>query len=119
MKQFNNLAITATLSAALLFGSSLALAGMHGDGHQRGEHRGNMAQACEQFRDGKMSERHQQRLKQMEERHEAMAERLKLNDQQREIWNEIHQERKEKFGKKAGEWQEKMQKRCEKAQKEQ
>jgi hypothetical protein len=116
MKQSHNLALIATLSAAMLFGSSLAMAGMHGDRDHRGEHhRGNMAEACEQFRDSKMPERHQQRLEQMEERHGAMADRLKLNDQQREIWNQIHQERKEKFGKNAGKWQEKMQKRCQKA----
>lgn len=82
MKQSHNLFLTTTLSAVLLFGSSLALAGMHGE-----RHRGDM----------------------------DMADRLKLNDKQREIWNQMRQEQKEKFRQNSGKWQEKMQKRCQKA----
>jgi hypothetical protein len=41
-----------------------------------------------------------------------MADRLKLNEEQRQIWAEIHQERQIKQEKRMNQWQEKMQQRC-------
>lgn len=115
MKNSRTRILTATFSAALLMSSSLAMAGKHGNDQQHGEHkRANMAKACEQLRAGNMPSRHQQHMAKMEEHHQAMAERLKLNDEQRQIWNEIQQERKNKISEKSEKWQEKMEKRCEK-----
>ena len=107
MKHTSSGRIASTFLAAALLASPLAMAseygGQQGD-HHRGKH--NKAEMCEKMRDGKGRFNHEKRQEKWEEHRAEMADRLQLTDEQREIWNEIHKERMEK-------WQEKMEKRCE------
>ncbi|MDN6319399.1 MAG: hypothetical protein L0J77_06510 [Marinobacter sp.] len=107
--------ITASLLATALFAASPALmAGQHSKHHgenYRGNHH-NMTEMCDNMRGGKGRFNMEERQAKMAEHREAMAERLKLNDEQRGIWNEIHQERRQHHEKRMGNWQKKMEKRC-------
>lgn len=87
---------SALISAALLT-SPLALADHHGGKGHHGDRDGkrDYSAMCDQLEDGKgryNSERHQQRR---EQRYEEMAERLQLTEEQRTIWQEIHNERQQ------------------------
>lgn len=117
-RQTSRFLASAALSAALL-ASPLAVAGNHGDkqGGHHGKH--NLAEMCEQMREGsgKFSPENREAWKQkyqarMEKRHAEIADRLKLTDEQREIWDEIQQERNDKRAAKMERWQQKMQERC-------
>ena len=114
MKHITSGRIASALIAATLLTSPMAMASDHGE-HHRGKH--DKAEMCENMREGKGWFNDEKRQAKWAEHRNDMADRLKLTDEQREIWDEIHQEQKEKFGQKAGKWQEKMQKRCEKARK--
>jgi len=57
-----------------------------------------------------MQARHAQHQQKMMERRNEMADRLKLTDEQRGIWNDIQEERQQHMQKKM----EKQQKRCDK-----
>ncbi|WP_417543862.1 hypothetical protein [Marinobacter sp.] len=101
-----------TASPALMAGNS---SGNHGDG-QRGNQR-DMAEMCDNMREGKGPFNKAERQEEMAERREAMAERLKLNDEQRGIWNEMHEEKREQHDKRMENMQEKMKKRCDQLKK--
>jgi len=112
--------IAAGLLASTLFVvSPVLMAGNqsshHGDG-QYGDQR-NITELCENLREGKGHFNKTERQAEMIKRREAMAERLKLTEEQRGIWNEIHGERRQKHEKRMGKWQDKMKKRCAESQK--
>ena len=94
--------IATGLLAAALLASPLAFASDHGK-HHGGKH--DKAEMCEQMREGKGWSNDEKRREKWEEHRAEMADRLKLTDEQREIWDEIHEEKMEK-------WQQKMQKHC-------
>ena len=106
--------ITASLLAATLFAAGPVMAGDH-SGKRGGHH--NISKMCEQMEEGKSRFNSDKRQEKMAEHHEAMAERLQLNDEQREIWNDIRDEKREKHQKRMEKWQEKMKKRCAQTQK--
>ncbi|PCM45076.1 hypothetical protein [Marinobacter sp. ANT_B65] len=113
--------IAAGLLASTLFAASPAVfAGNHSD--HRGDGPRDKTEMCENMREGKgpfdKAEREKkmaEREKKMAEREEAMAKRLELNDDQRKIWNEIHEERHQKHEKRMKKMMEKMEKRCDMA----
>lgn len=112
--------IMAGLLASTLFAASPALMAsdhsrQHGEHHRGKQH--DMTQMCENMRNGKEKFDHSERQEKMAKHREAMAERLQLNDQQREIWNDIHEERREQHQKRMEKWQKKMKKRCAQSQK--
>ena len=101
--------ITRAFLAAALLASPLAFASDHGK-HHGGKY--DKAEMCEQMREGKGWFNDEKRQEKWEEHRAEMADRLKQSDEQREIWDEIHQEKMEKRSAKMEKWQEKMQKRC-------
>ena len=104
--------ITAGLLAATLFATSPAvLADNHGKHQDRGG-KWDKKELCKNFREGKDTFNREERLEAMTERRAEMADRLKLTDEQREIWAEMHAERQEKYQERMQQWQEKMEKRC-------
>lgn len=102
------------LASALLMSSPALMADDHGYKHRGDRH--DMAEMCENLKDGKGKFNREERQQEMAERREAMAERLKLNDEQREIWNQMHEERREKHEKRMKNWQEELKKRCAKSE---
>lgn len=98
------------LGSALLAASPFALA----DHHKGDKHHGkpSMEEMCEHFRAGTGPFDREERQQKRAEHRADMAERLKLNDEQREIWAEIHEERQEKHEKSHARMQAKMEKRC-------
>jgi hypothetical protein len=112
-----SLIAASALASALLIGSPLALADHHGK-PPFGE-RPDMDKMCEQFREGTgpfdpdaREKRMAEHRAEAEKYQEEMAKRLKLTEEQRKIWDEIHQERREKFKERAEHWKEKLEKRC-------
>ncbi len=100
--------ITAGLLASVLLSASpFALAEHHGD-----RDKPDMEKMCEQYKEGKGPFDREERQEKMEKRQNDMADRLKLDKEQRKIWNEIHQEQREKHEKRMKKWKEKMEKRC-------
>lgn len=110
MKHITSGRIASAMLAAALFASPIAMASDHGD-HHRGKH--DKAEMCENLREGKGWFNDEERQAKWEEHRNAMADRLKLTDEQREIWDEIHEEKQAKRSAKMEKWQEKMEKRCE------
>jgi Spy/CpxP family protein refolding chaperone len=94
---------TGVLMATLIAASPAAMADNHGKHKQGGKW--DKQEMCENFREGKGPFNR-------EERRAEMADRLKLTDEQREIWQEIHQERQQKHQQRMEQWQEKMEQRC-------
>ena len=113
-KRKNSIIAASILVAALVTATPFALANHHGEEYRGNHHdRHDMEQMCEDFREGKGRFDQEERRAKMEARRTEMAERLKLNDEQREIWNQIHEERREKYQNRMDEWKEKLEKRCE------
>ena len=81
--------ITSTLLSAVLLASPLAMAGQHGD---RQGHHGNI---CEKMDSEDWQQKREQMREKYSERHETMAERLQLTEEQRKIWDEIRDERRQ------------------------
>ncbi|SFM93287.1 hypothetical protein [Marinobacter pelagius] len=111
-----SLIAASALATALLASSPQAFAGNHGKDYNG---KGDMTELCEQFREGKGKFSPENRKARMEERraeadkrHAAMADRLELTGEQRKVWDEIRQERREKHEQRAARWQEKMAERC-------
>ncbi|OEY65310.1 hypothetical protein [Marinobacter sp. X15-166B] len=97
-----------SLVTAALLSSSLALADHHG-GYKGKRHHGDV---CAHMKEGKGKfDRDAMRAK-MEARHNEIAERLSLTSEQRNIWDEIHQERQAAWEKRMQQMQERMEKRC-------
>ncbi|MDO6442673.1 MULTISPECIES: hypothetical protein [unclassified Marinobacter] len=108
--------IAASLLATTLFAASPAVfADKHSD--HRGDGPRDMTEMCENMREGKGPFNKAERQEKMAEKRDAMAERLKLNDEQRKIWNDIHEERREEQEKRAEKMMEKMKKRCDQQKK--
>ena len=114
-----SLITAAALTSALLAASPFALAHQHGDG----EHgKRDMAQMCEQYKagTGKFSpEAKEARQAKMEQwrakadaRHDEMAKRLKLSDEQRQIWDQMQAEQRQKRQERMAAWKAKMAERC-------
>lgn len=104
----SGLIATALLTATLL-ASPLALAGHHGEGKPAKD------EMCQQYRDGTGKFSKEAREARMEKRAQAraaMADRLKLTDEQRAIWQQIHDERKAEWADRKGDWKARMDKRC-------
>ncbi|RBW48437.1 Spy/CpxP family protein refolding chaperone [Marinobacter sp. F3R11] len=101
------------LASTLLAASPAVFADDHS--HHRGDGPHDKKEMCEHLREGKGPFNNAEREKKMAEREEAMANRLKLNDDQREIWNEIHEERRQQHEKRMEKMMEKMKKRCDMA----
>ncbi|MCM0612830.1 hypothetical protein KFJ24_10150 [Marinobacter sediminum] len=118
-KRKHSIIAAGILASALITATPFALANHHGGEYSGKEHRSNhhgkhdMEQMCEDFREGKGRFDQEERRAKMEARRTEMADRLKLNDEQREIWNQIHEERREKNQSRMEKWQEKLEKRCE------
>jgi hypothetical protein len=111
--------ITASLLAtALLAASPVLMAGnksnSYGGGY--GDNQRDMSEMCDNMREGKGPFNKAERQAEMAERRDAMAKRLKLNDEQRDIWSEIHEEKREQHQKRMGKWQKNMKKRCAQSQ---
>jgi len=85
------------VASALFMGSSALMAGNHGEQHRGDSH--NTTEMGKKSHKGKGNLNKEEHQARMEGRREAMAERLKLNDEQRKIWNEIQDEHREKSGK--------------------
>ena len=98
-----------SLLAAALLSSPLAMADHHGGNYDGKRHHGNV---CEQMKDGKGKVNRDEIRAKMETRHTEMAERLKLNSEQRKIWDEIQQERQAEWAKRMQKKQERMEKYC-------
>ena len=104
------------LASALLISSPQALANHHGkDGYGKRD----MAQLCEQFREGtgKFSpearqERREKYRVEADQRHAAMADRLNLDEQQRKVWDEMQMERRQQHEARAEKWRERLAERC-------
>ncbi|WP_420389256.1 hypothetical protein [Marinobacter sp.] len=110
MKHITSGRIAGALIAAAFFTSPMAMASDHGD-HHRGKH--DIAEMCENMREGKGRFNDEKRQEKLDEHRNEMANRLKLTAEQREIWDDIHEERREKRRARMEKWQEKMEKRCE------
>jgi Spy/CpxP family protein refolding chaperone len=100
--------LTAALISATLLASPFAFAGDKGKDERGYGGKRNQAEVCERFENGDWESKRQQYREKAGERHEQMAERLKLTDEQREIWNEIRSERQQKHQRRF----EKMKERC-------
>lgn len=109
IKRKSSVITAGLLASVLLSASPFALADDQKDA-PRGKP--NMEKMCEQFKEGKGPFDRKDRQEQMEKRHNEMADRLKLDKEQRKIWDEIHQEQREKHEKRMKKWKEKMEKRC-------
>ena len=95
----------ALMTCALLSTAPLAMA----QGYEKGQDKHQrMQEQCEQMDSTDMQARHAQHQQKMMERRNEMADRLKLTDEQRGIWNDIQEERQQHMQKKM----EKQQKRC-------
>ncbi len=106
---------TSILISSVLMASPLALAGQNGDKSKNGEnseHHGKRHHAglCERLKDDKQDDQHTNYGQKWLEHHEKVAERLRLTEEQRKTWDEIHEERREKFQQRM----EKLRERCEK-----
>ncbi|HLV78545.1 MAG TPA: hypothetical protein VKY53_11525 [Marinobacter sp.] len=113
MKAKTSLMTAGLLTAALITTSPVALA----EKQDRRGHDGhwNKQDLCENLREGKNlfnAERLEARKARMEKHRSDVAERLKLSDEQREIWAEIHQERDQKHQERLLKWKEKAERRC-------
>lgn len=102
--------LTSALLAATLVTSPLALADRHGDrdGQYGKRHHGDI---CEKLASGDWQQKREQMREKYNQRHEAMAERLQLTDEQRQTWDEIRNERREEHHQRY----EKLKERCENA----
>ncbi|MDP4531868.1 hypothetical protein Q9252_06900 [Marinobacter salarius] len=109
MKHITSGRIASALIAATLLTSPMAMASDHGE-HHRGKH--DKAEMCENMREGKGWFNDEKRQAKWAEHRNDMADRLKLTDEQREIWDKIHEERREKHSAKMEKRQKKMEKRC-------
>lgn len=116
--------ITASLLATALFAASPALMagnssnnspGNYGGGY--GDNQPDMGEMCDNMREGKGPFNKAERQAEMTARREAMAERLKLNEEQRGIWNEMHEEKRQQHEKRSAKWEKKMKKRCSQSEK--
>ena len=95
MKKITTSILAASLVASVLFmGSSALMAGNQGEQHRGDCH--NTTEMGKKSHKGKGNLNKEEHQARMEGRRVAMAERLKLNDEQREIWNEIQEENREK-----------------------
>ena len=110
MKVKTTLLTAGVLVASLMAASPAVLAERHGKHHQNGKW--DKQELCENFREGKGPFNREERRAERETYRAEMADRLKLNEEQRQIWAEIHQERQIKQEKRMNQWQEKMQQRC-------
>ncbi|MFO8140985.1 MAG: hypothetical protein R6T87_03675 [Marinobacter sp.] len=110
MKAKTSLLTAGVLMAALLAATPAALADHHGKKHQAST--ADKQEMCDHMREGKGAYNREERRAEMEQHRADMADRLQLNDQQREIWSEIHQERQQKHQERMDKWQQKMEKRC-------
>ena len=110
MKHITSGRIASALIAATLLTSPMAMASDHGE-HHRGKH--DKAEMCENMREGKGWFNDEKRQAKWAEHRNDMADRLKLSDEQREIWDEIDEERQEKHSAKMEKRKEKMEERCE------
>jgi len=110
MKRNASVITAGLLTAALMAASPFALADHHGKNKQGGKW--DKQEMCENFREGKGPFNREERREAMEERRAEMADRLKLTDEQREIWAQMHAEQREKYQQRMQQWQEKMEQRC-------
>ncbi|BFN13463.1 hypothetical protein Q672_03295 [Marinobacter sp. EVN1] len=110
MKVKTTLLTAGVLVASLMAASPAVLAERHGKHNQNGKW--DKQELCENFREGKGPFNREERRAERETYRAEMADRLKLNEEQRQIWAEIHQERQAKQEKRMNQWQEKMQQRC-------
>src|SRR5690554_5274075 len=120
MKAKTSLLTAGVLMAAMFAASPAAMAQGQGQGMKQQGGKWDQKEMCENFREGKgkfSAEYREERRAEMQKYRSEMADRLKLNDEQREIWDEIHQERQQKQQERMGKWQQKMEKRCGNAQK--
>lgn len=99
--------ITSALVSAALLASPLAMADHHGDrdGPHGKRHHGDF---CERMDSPEWEAKRDEMREKFQERHEDIADRLELTDEQRVTWDEIRDERKEKHE----ERMEKMKERC-------
>lgn len=108
MKAFKSTGvITSALTSAALLISPLALAGSHGDRDHHGKR--DLNGWCEKLQDGDWEARRDHYREKYDERHEAVADRLELTDEQRATWDEMREERQQKHERRF----EKMKERCE------
>lgn len=99
---------TSVMLSAALLASPLAMADHHRDrdGHHGKRHHNNI---CEKMNSGDWEQKHRQMREKYSEQHTAMAERMQLTDKQREIWDEIRDERRQAYQQRV----EKLKERCE------
>ncbi|MEO9522344.1 hypothetical protein [Marinobacter alexandrii] len=110
-KRSNSIITAGLLASVLLAASPFALADHHGD--RKGHHgKQDMAEMCEDFREGKGRFDQDKRHEKREQRRAEMAERLQLTDEQLEIWADIREEHQEKHEQRREKMKEKMQERC-------
>ncbi len=91
------------LAVALIATSPLTLAGNPGPDYKRP----SMDQMCKNMQEGKGRASQEERRARMDKRQADMAERLKLNEEQRQIWNQIHEERRAEHKQRSDKWKEK------------
>jgi|SRR5690554_785731 len=88
--------LAAALVSAMLLSSPAAFAGDKEEKEHR-HYRGDQAALCEKLdRNDWEPKRHQFREK-AREHHEEVASRLQLTDEQRKIWDDMHEERQQKY----------------------
>jgi len=112
MKHATQGLMASAVFAAAMLAAPMAMASDHGEHH--GEHHGkyDKTEMCEKMREGKGWFNDEKRQEKWEEHRAEMADRLKLTDEQREIWDDIHEENMEKRSARMEKWQKKMKKRC-------
>ena len=122
MKPRSSRLLSSALLSAALLASPLAMADDHRDKHHGHHGKQDKAELCEQMREGTgkfSTEKREARMKEHQEKmdrhHAEIADRLDLNEEQRETWDEIRQERMEKRDAKMDKWQEKMKEHCAKS----
>lgn len=112
-RKISGLITSATLAVALL-ASPLALAGYHGDNHgDDHKSKGGHGHLCQQMRAGEGPFDREQSREKIQAYHDRTAERLNLDEEQRQIWQEIQDERRQKHEARMQKWQDKLEDRCE------
>lgn len=96
-----------SLVSAALLASPLAMAAPQ-DSYGGKRYHGN----CEQMKSGKMNFDREDVRRKMTARHNEIADRLQLTDEQRKVWDEIQQERQAEWKKRMQQKQERMEKHC-------
>lgn len=109
MKTRLSIIVAGALTTALAISAPIAMAGKQGMNQNS---RGDRQSMCENFRNGKSPFNMGERRAEMAKRNAQTADRLNLNEEQRQIWSDIQRERQQENMERMEQWREDMQRRC-------